>query len=120
MRCDSEGNPVTEVFTADKRRITAFTYIEAILKIAAAQRDGVVLAGQVGKIRFNSADPLAQNDIVDLASEAMAELSHIQVAFDILEKKVKPLHVKESLAEDVFNIRENMWHAVKDPTRFIT
>lgn len=88
------------------------TLLEAIIKISEAQIAGRTLAGQVGPIRFNSADALSPQDVEKLAHEALHQVNSLKVAFDILWKKAKPFHVSENLPEETFEIRENMWYEV--------
>jgi len=106
-----------------KKIANAYTLAETIAEIAKARCLKDTVCGQVGDIRYNSSDALADEDLNRMAQRIMSDLKMIEIQFKTLEKKARKFHEEAPIGrgtdrETIEDIRGNMWDSIYNLVNF--
>jgi hypothetical protein len=106
-----------------KKERNTYTLAETIAEIVKARSLGDVVCGQIGDIRYNSADDLADSDINRMCQQIMNDLRMIEIQFKSLEKKARQFHEgapvpRNADKEQVETIRGSMWDGLYNLVNF--
>ncbi len=110
-------------YPATKKIANVYTLAETIAEICKARSLGDVVCGQIGDIRYNSDDALANEDMNRMAQRIMNDLRMIEIQFKTLEKKAREFHEnapipKNADRDQVEAIRSSMWDALYNLVNF--
>jgi len=100
-----------------KKELNPYTLAETIAEITKARSLGDIVCGQIGDIRYNSSDALADEDINRMCQKLMNDLRMIEIQFKGLEKKARKFHVEAPVKrpadqEMAETIRGSMWDSL--------